>query len=737
MGNGFAIKADNLSKIYKLYRSPLDRLRESLHPLRHEYHHDFYALNDVSFEINKGESVGIIGKNGSGKSTLLKILTGVITPTTGDVIVNGKVSALLELGAGFNPELSGLENVFFNGMLMGYTREEMEERLDAVLSFADIGEFVNQPVKTYSSGMFVRLAFAVAINVDPDILIVDEALSVGDELFQRKCFARIKEFQALGKTTLFVSHGAAIIIELCDKAMMLDEGHLIVAGKPKPVFSIYQRILYSDVDKRKLLLSHLSNGGISNADNIGNPDDESVYENIHGNDESINFAYYLPELIPESKISYEPNGAIISNPIIESTVGKMVNILIRGDEYLFSYEADFLEDAHNVRFGMLLKTLSGLEIFGMVSHIQNASIPLIKQGHKYKQSFRFKCNLMPGSYFLNAGVLGKQNNQEVFLHRVVDLALFKVQDEANSLVSGIVDLSCKAFNSIPNDTIENFKERTPKPIFTSEALCILGMHRSGTSSVSRAFNLLGYYLGEDSDIINACPENPKGFWEHFGIVCVQQQILKRLNSDWDATAPVPIEKLGSAQLSTDVTMLKNVIVSVLGVHQKWMWKDPRTCLLMPLWIDLLREMNALLKCVFVIRNPLDVACSLLKRNGFTLDKGYKMWLINNLCALKSIDGQRVAFVSYEKYLSDWEGETKRVANILDIDWPKDDDCIIRSMNEFIEPKLQHSKSSLTDLAQVPINVKMLYEHLLEHTFNGDSFYKIPDTIKTMAWNECQ
>ena len=200
------IKIENLSKVYKLYNSPVDRLKESLHPLRKQYHHDFYALNNVSFEIKKSESVGIIGKNGSGKSTLLKILTGVLTPTSGTVKVNGKVSALLELGAGFNPELSGIENVYFNGMLMGYTREDMAERLDEILSFADIGNFVHQPVKTYSSGMFVRLAFAVAINVDPDILIVDEALAVGDIKFQRKCFLKIEELRKSNKSILFVSH---------------------------------------------------------------------------------------------------------------------------------------------------------------------------------------------------------------------------------------------------------------------------------------------------------------------------------------------------------------------------------------------------------------------------------------------------------------------------------------------------------------------------------------------------
>lgn len=201
-----AISVKHLTKVYKLYNQPIDRLKEALNPFKKSYHKDFYALNDVSFEIKKGETVGIIGKNGAGKSTLLKIITGVLTPTSGSVQVNGKIASLLELGAGFNPDYTGLENIYFQGSLMGYTREEMESKVDDILTFADIGEFIHQPVKTYSSGMFARLAFSVAINVEPDILIVDEALSVGDMAFQAKCFNKFKEFQRLNKTILFVTN---------------------------------------------------------------------------------------------------------------------------------------------------------------------------------------------------------------------------------------------------------------------------------------------------------------------------------------------------------------------------------------------------------------------------------------------------------------------------------------------------------------------------------------------------
>ena len=200
-----AIKVSNLTKIYKLYDKPMDRLKESLHPLKKNYHKDFYALNDVSFEVKKGETVGIIGKNGAGKSTLLKIITGVLTPTSGDVQVNGRIASLLELGAGFNPEYTGIENIYLQGTLMGFGHEEMAAKVDEILAFADIGDFIHQSVKMYSSGMFARLAFAVAINVDPDILIVDEALSVGDAAFQNKCIRKMEEIGDKGITILFVS----------------------------------------------------------------------------------------------------------------------------------------------------------------------------------------------------------------------------------------------------------------------------------------------------------------------------------------------------------------------------------------------------------------------------------------------------------------------------------------------------------------------------------------------------
>lgn len=234
-----AIKVQNVSKVYKLYDKPIDRLKESLSLSKKQYHKDFYALNDVSFEIKKGETVGIIGKNGAGKSTLLKIITGVLTPTSGHVHVNGRIASLLELGAGFNPEYTGIENIYLQGTLMGYSREEMEARVDDIVAFADIGDFVHQPVKMYSSGMFARLAFAVAINVDPDILIVDEALAVGDMNFQAKCMTAMDRIKQKGITILFVSHDIGGVKSLCEKGVYIKNGQMVAHGKASDVAELY------------------------------------------------------------------------------------------------------------------------------------------------------------------------------------------------------------------------------------------------------------------------------------------------------------------------------------------------------------------------------------------------------------------------------------------------------------------------------------------------------------------
>lgn len=445
MSDDIAINVENLSKVYKLYHSRVDRLKESLHPLRKIYHSDFYALNHVSCKVKKGETVGIIGRNGSGKSTLLKIITGVLTPTSGTVSVNGRISALLELGAGFNPELTGLENVYFNCMLKGYSREEADSKLDAILSFADIGAFIEQPVKTYSSGMFIRLAFAVEAYVDPDIFIVDEALAVGDEAFQRKCFSRIRAIQEKGATILFVSHMLSTTVDLCSRALLFDQGELLISGTPKLIVAKYQKLLYAPKEKVAVIKEELR-ASASNADSI--PDTEqaliSAEKQRSPAQEHKLGAFYNPDLRPQSTISYESRNALIGDPKILTINGETVNMLVRGEEYVFTYTVSFDEDAYNVFFGTMLKTVTGYQLGGMVTHTRTQPYYMIEKGSVIQPQFAFRCSLLPGSYFMNAGVFASVNETEMPLHRIVDATMFNVLPEPDLLVTGVVDFSIQS-----------------------------------------------------------------------------------------------------------------------------------------------------------------------------------------------------------------------------------------------------------------------------------------------------
>jgi len=266
MNSDIAIKVENLTKIYHLYDKPQDRLKEALHPFKKSYHHDFYAMDDVSFEVKKGETVGIIGKNGAGKSTLLKMITGVLTQTSGNITINGKIASILELGAGFNPEMSGLENIYLYGTLMGFTRDEMDAKVDAIIAFANIGDFIHQPIKMYSSGMMARLGFSVSINAEPDILIVDEALAVGDMNFQAKCMTAMDKIRQKGTTILFVSHDIGSVKSLCSRGIYIQNGKLLTVGDASEVADLYMQEAretmnqehqqFSDViDKDSILIS--------------------------------------------------------------------------------------------------------------------------------------------------------------------------------------------------------------------------------------------------------------------------------------------------------------------------------------------------------------------------------------------------------------------------------------------------------------------------------------------------
>ena len=473
------IQINNLSKEFQRYENPSERLRELMFPGRFPAQ-KFQALNNITLSVASGETLGIVGRNGSGKSTLLQIIVGTLQASYGTVSLEGRISALLELGSGFNPEFTGEQNIFFNAQMLGLSRKEVEAKYDRIVKFADIGDFLSQPVKTYSSGMFVRLAFAVAVHTDPDILVVDEALSVGDEAFQRKCFARIREIRDQGGTILFVSHGAATIVELCDRAVLLDRGELLLNGKPKLVVDKYQKLLYAPPDKaeavkeqiRRLNTSLVSapamgkkqsrnysknqsrnqskiqviahqNGHLdaehSNSNGLGPLskeilpfsqfpllDDEVVVEKARGDRLEASFD---PDLKPKTTEHYESYGAKISDPMITTLRGKQVNCLIGREDYLYRYTVTFDKDVKQARFGMLIKTVRGLGLGGASLEAKRFSVDFVKAGSVAKIEFRFKCLLNTGTYFMNAGASGTIDDRFSFLDRQIDAVMFRVDQQ--------------------------------------------------------------------------------------------------------------------------------------------------------------------------------------------------------------------------------------------------------------------------------------------------------------------
>lgn len=440
MSSDIAIKVEGLSKCFHIYDKPRDRLMQMIMRGRRKYYREFWALQNVSFEIKKGETVGIVGRNGSGKSTLLQVICGTLNASHGSVTTNGRIAALLELGSGFNPEFTGRENVYMNAAVLGLSKEETDTKFDAITEFADIGDFIDQPVKTYSSGMMVRLAFAVSINVDPEILIVDEALSVGDELFQRKCFSRIEAIRDAGATILFVSHSGGTIVELCDRAVLMDSGEKLAMGPPKTIIAKYQKLLYAPSEKYKTLRAEIQNmpDDSFNQATIANTQSDNSANN------SPEVAYYDPNLVPISTIEYESRGAHIESPRILAPNGTQINHLVRGETYTYTYKVRFSSHSERVRFGMMIKTLSGIELGGASTAAKIADdLEVVLAGTMLEVKFKFRCSLNAGVYFLNAGVVGMINGAETYLHRVVDVAMFRVLADTDALLTGLIDFECE------------------------------------------------------------------------------------------------------------------------------------------------------------------------------------------------------------------------------------------------------------------------------------------------------
>lgn len=452
--DNIVINVVGLSKSYNIYDKPSDRLKQSIVPRLYQlmrkpppvYYREFWALRDINFSVKKGETVGVIGRNGSGKSTLLQLICGTLTPTSGHVETRGRITALLELGSGFNPEFTGRENVFLNGAILGLSQKEIEDRFDDIASFADIGDFIEQPVKFYSSGMAVRLAFAVQAMIDPDILIVDEALAVGDERFQRKCFRRLEELREKGTSILFVSHAGQQIVELCDRALLLEQGRRLMMADPLTTVRAYHRMLFAPpaeqaqviqeiIEKDQKYASGQANQVVLSAEAASVP--VQGQSDVPSGIEEADF--YQDNLIPQSTQEYPLQGARLESIKIYNLEGRQVNNLMPGREYTFEIRGTFLEDRELVYIGFHIRAANGIELTGRVYPRWGKYLERVKAGQSFRLAHRIKMNLAPAVYFSGGGIWSA--NEPVCLHKVVDLVMFRVLPKVKNDAFGHVDLS--------------------------------------------------------------------------------------------------------------------------------------------------------------------------------------------------------------------------------------------------------------------------------------------------------
>ncbi len=444
------ISVRNLSKVYQIYDRPLDRLKQSLQFGGTKYFREFWALRDVSFEVERGEMVGIVGVNGSGKSTLLQLIAGTLTPTAGQVQVDGRVHALLELGAGFNPHFTGRQNVYLTGTIHGLAREQIDELLPKIEEFAGIGKFLDQPVRLYSSGMYVRLAFALQTMLPKEVFIIDEALAVGDELFQRKCFSALSDFHEQGGTVLFVSHSATLVKQLCRRAVLIDAGELLAYGDCKAVVDEYQKYIYLEPHRKAAFREELRNNpgrfevvgdGISEGVTFTEDNKPVIAGKIDASADSAEdlMPDFDAELISQDPVVYPSQGATISNVRIEDVNGRKVNALRAGAKYRICYDATFDIDCQDVKFGTVIKTPTGLELGGTADDKPIGGGRDVSAGTTLSVAFEFTACLFHGTYFANCGVTGRHGNYDGFLARIVDVLAFRVKQRVYRHVTGFVD----------------------------------------------------------------------------------------------------------------------------------------------------------------------------------------------------------------------------------------------------------------------------------------------------------
>lgn len=416
-----AIQVKGLEKAYKLYDKPSDRLKEALGFGRKKRYKEHYALKGVDMTIYQGETVGIIGTNGSGKSTILKIITGVLNPTGGSVHVNGRISALLELGAGFNMEYNGIENIYLNGTMIGFSKREIDAKMDDILNFADIGDYVYQPVKTYSSGMFVRLAFAVAINIEPEILIVDEALSVGDVFFQAKCYHKFEEFKEMGKTIVFVSHDLSSISKYCDRVVLLNQGVKLGEGSPKEMIDAYKQVLVGQY--------------------VPAADDQSLLSDKEITAAAAAAAGTMKGEVNPELLEYGTKDAMITGYKITDDIGRETSALLKGKECMITMQVHFEHDIEAPIFAFTIKNIKGVEITGTNTMVEKAFLSPVRAGSDMEITFTQKIDLQGGEYLLSFGVTGFEKEEFQVYHRLYDVMNMTVISDKDTV--GYYDMNSR------------------------------------------------------------------------------------------------------------------------------------------------------------------------------------------------------------------------------------------------------------------------------------------------------
>lgn len=414
-----AIHVEGLNKVYRLYDHNRDRLIDSLGLARKKRYREHFALNNVDLDVYQGECVGIIGTNGSGKSTILKIITGVLNPTSGTVQVNGRISALLELGAGFNYEYNGIENVYLNGTMIGFSEKEIDEKLQDILDFADIGDYVYQPVKTYSSGMFVRLAFAVAINIDPEILIVDEALAVGDVFFQAKCYHKFEEFKKMGKTILFVSHDLTSIAKYCDRVILLNKGVKLAEGSPKDMVNMYKKLLVHQLDEETL-------------------EDVSGKSSIHVHTEEGKAWKDHFEVNPTILDYGEKQAEIVDFAIVDQ-YGQFSSIIEKGSVCQVKARVHFHSRVANPIFTITVRNKQGTDITGTNTMFERVETGTVEAGEERIVTYRQRIDLQGGDYLISLGCTGYVGDEFKVYHRLYDLVGMTVLSDKDTV--GFYDMN--------------------------------------------------------------------------------------------------------------------------------------------------------------------------------------------------------------------------------------------------------------------------------------------------------